>query len=124
MILETLPHDVSGGTVDEASKLHGRVVLQEGCEIIGSVISGPAIIGERTRIERSRVGPFTSIGPGCRIIASEIAGSVVMEDTTIEGLGQRIESSLIGRNAELRASGQTPRGYEMVLGDFSRLQVP
>ncbi len=124
LILETIEHDPSGGTVDDHSKLHGRVVLQAGCRVVNSVISGPVIIGEGTLVEHSYVGPFTSIGAGCRISASEIAGSVVMEDTTIEGLGHRIEHSLIGRNVEVRAGEQKPRGYQLILGDYSKLQVP
>jgi glucose-1-phosphate thymidylyltransferase len=124
LILESVRGDVSGGTVDEQSKLHGKVVLQAGCEILNSIISGPAVIGERTRIENAYIGPFTSIGSDCRIVESEIAGSVVMEGTTIEHLGHRIEESLIGRNVDLRSDGRKPRGYQMVLGDFSKVRVP
>ncbi len=124
MILETLPRDVSGGAVDPSSKLHGAIVLQDGCHVIDSVIEGPAIIGEGTRIERAHIGPFTSIGPGCRIIESDITGSVVMEGTVIERVGHRIEGSLIGRDVEVRGGGETPGGYQIVLGDFSRLRVP
>jgi glucose-1-phosphate thymidylyltransferase len=124
LVLERLAEDTSGGTVDDASKLHGRVVLQQGCEIVNSVISGPAIIGERTRVENSYIGPFTSIGPDCRIVESEIAASVVMENTSIQGLGHRIEHSLIGRNVELAADDRKPRGYQLVLGDYSRARVP
>jgi glucose-1-phosphate thymidylyltransferase len=124
LILERLADDRAGGSVDAASTLHGRVVLQAGCEIINSVVSGPAIIGERTRIENSYVGPFTSIGPDCRLTEAEIAGSVVMERSTIELPGQRIEASLIGRNVELSASDGKPRGFQVVLGDYSKLRVP
>lgn len=124
MILETLPDDRSGGAVDAESKLHGRVVLQPGCQIINSIISGPAIIGERTVIRNAYVGPFTSIGPDCLIVESELAGSVVMENTAIERLDHRIEQSLIGRNVELRGTDQKPRGYQLVLGDYSRIKVP
>ena len=124
IVLELLADDPSGGMVDEASKLHGRVVLQPGCEIVNSVISGPAIIGERSRIENSYVGPFTSIGRDCRIIESEIAASVVMENTHIERLGHRSEHSRIGRDVELAADDRKPRGYQLVLGDFSRVRVP
>jgi len=123
-ILERLRGDTGAGSVDEASKLHGKVVLQDGCQIINSTIGGPAIIGERTRIENAYIGPFTSIGHDCRIMESEISGSVVMEGTTIEHLGHRIEESLIGRNVELSADGRKPRGYKMVLGDFSKIRVP
>jgi glucose-1-phosphate thymidylyltransferase len=124
LILDTLPHDPSGGRVDERSRLQGRVVLQAGCEIANSEISGPAIIGEGTRIEDARIGPFTSIGPRCSVVGSEIAGSVVMESTTIERVQQRIEDSLIGRNVEMRGDGARVRGYQMVLGDYSKLRLP
>jgi glucose-1-phosphate thymidylyltransferase len=99
-------------------------VLQAGCEIANSEISGPAIIGEGTRIEDARIGPFTSIGPRCSVVGSEIAGSVVMESTTIERVQQRIEDSLIGRNVEMRGDGARVRGYQMVLGDYSKLRLP
>jgi len=124
LVLERLADDPSGGSVDETSKLHGRVVLQAGCEVVNSVVSGPAIIGERTRVVDSYVGPFTSIGPDCEIVESEIAASVVMESTRIRGLGHRIEHSLIGRNVELAADERKPRGYQLVLGDYSRVRVP
>jgi glucose-1-phosphate thymidylyltransferase len=123
-ILEILPDHRSGGTCDERSQLHGRVVLQEGCRIVNSVISGPAIIGERTLIENAYVGPFTSIAHDCRLVNSEIAESVVMEHTSVEHLGERVEHSLIGRNVEVRGDNGRPRGYQLVLGDFSRLRVP
>src|SRR5712692_754422 len=39
------------GTVDASSRIEGRVTLQQGAVVINSTIRGPAIIGERTRIE-------------------------------------------------------------------------
>jgi len=48
----------------------------------------------------------------------------VMENTQIEDIDHRIENSLIGRNVELRSDGRKPRGYELVLGDFSRARLP
>ncbi len=123
-ILETLADDRSHGSVDEQSKLHGRIVLQERCSITNSIISGPAIIGERSVIRNAYIGPFTSVGPDCVVAESELAGSVVMERTTIERLDHRIEQSLIGRNVELRGDDRKPRGYQLVLGDYSRVRVP
>ncbi len=32
--------------------------------------------------------------------------------------------SLIGRDVELMADGRRPSGYQLVLGDFSRVRVP
>jgi glucose-1-phosphate thymidylyltransferase len=124
IVLEGLPDARARGEVDAASRLHGRVVLQEGCRIINSTISGPAIIGERTVIENTYVGPFTSIDHDCAITASEISGSVVLENTAIHDIQHRIENSLIGRNVELAGDDRKPRGYQLILGDFSRVRVP
>ena len=102
IVLESLPDDRSGGAVDEASTLHGRVVLQPGCKIVQQRHQRARRSSASARaIENAYIGPFTSIGPDCQIVESEIAGSVVMENTTIERLGHRIEQSLIGRNVEL-----------------------
>ena len=124
IVLESLKHDISGGEIDDRSTLHGRVVLSPGSRVVNSVISGPAIIGERTVIENSYIGPFTSIDHDCHVAESEIASSVVMENTTIRRLGHRIEHSLIGRNVELAGDDRKPRGYQLVLGDYSRVRVP
>ena len=123
LLLEDLEPELAGRH-DEASTIQGRVVLQEGCEVINSRIQGPAIIGERTRVVNSFIGPFTSIYHDCLIADIEISGSVVLEHTTIEQVDGRIEHSLIGRNVELRGHQRRPHGYELILGDFSKLRTP
>ena len=125
-ILETITPR-SAGSIDASSRVEGAVVLEEGCRVEGSVIEGPAIIGERARIINSRVGPFTSIYHDSLVRDSHLEGSVVLENTVIEGLGAPVRDSLIGRNVELRGGGaRAPEGgfYRLVLGDFSRILVP
>jgi glucose-1-phosphate thymidylyltransferase len=122
-ILETLEPE-NAGTVDKKSRIEGRVVLQAGCEITGSIIQGPAIIGERTRVVNSYVGPFTSIYHDCLIQDSEIEHSVVMENTVIAEMSTRIQDSLIGRNVELKGCDAKPRNCSLMLGDFSRARIP
>ncbi len=114
----------NAGKADEASKVEGRVVLQEGCEIVNSTIRGPTIIGERTRIVNSYVGPFTSIYYDCLVRDAEIEQSVVMENTVIDGVEARIQDSLIGRNVDLRGADGKPRSCKLVLGDFSQVRIP
>lgn len=123
LILEDLEPKMEG-RYDEGSQIQGRVVLQKGSEVVNSRIQGPAIIGERTRIVNSFVGPFTSIYHDCLVTDTEISGSVVLENTRIEGVSQRIEHSLIGRNVEVVGRQRRPHGYELILGDFSKLQTP
>ena len=110
------------GQVDAASRIEGKVVIQAGAVIERSTIRGPAIIGERTRIVDSYVGPFTSIYFDCLIDSAEIENSVVLEQSTIRDL-RRIESSLIGKSVEVGRSGERPRAYRLMLGDHSRVGV-
>jgi len=130
LVLGKLRDHRDPGSVDAASRLGGNVALQAGATIIDSVVEGPAIIGERARIEHAHIGPYTSIGHDCTVARSSIAASVVMEATVIDGLRHPIIDSAIGRNVELRGSGtaapaDNPGGsYTLVLGDYSRMRVP
>ncbi|MFA5785770.1 MAG: glucose-1-phosphate thymidylyltransferase [Actinomycetota bacterium] len=110
------------GTVDEASRLEGKVVVQAGASIEGSVIRGPAIVGEGTVVRGSYVGPFTSIYHHCLVEDSEIEHSVVLEESKIRGM-RRIEDSLIGKQVEVGRSDAKPEAYRLMLGDHSRVGV-
>ena len=111
------------GSVDGDSQIIGRVTLEKGARIVHSTVRGPAIIGERTVVENSFVGPYTSIYHDCTIMGSEVEHSVVLENSRIVDIGQRIEDSLIGRNVEISKSHVKPRAYRMVVGDFSRVGI-
>lgn len=120
LVLDELEPKVEG-YVDRDSKLIGKVTIQKGAEIIGSVIRGPAIIGEETRIVNSYVGPFTSIYHHVVVEKSEIEHSIVLEHSRIIDIPQRIENSLIGRNVEIIRSPLLPKAYKMTLGDHSKV---
>ncbi|MGC8786022.1 MAG: glucose-1-phosphate thymidylyltransferase [Anaerolineae bacterium] len=120
LVLDELEPKVEG-YVDRDSKLIGKVTIQKGAEIIGSVIRGPAIIGEETRIVNSYVGPFTSIYHHVVVEKSEIEHSIVLEHSRIIDIPQRIENSLIGRNVEIVRSPLLPKAYKMTLGDHSKV---
>lgn len=122
LVLEELEQHVAG-YVDRDSSLTGKVIIEEGAEIINSTIRGPAIIGEHTRIVNSYVGPFTSIYHHCLIEESEIEHSIVMEQCTIQDLPNRLEDSLIGRNVEIGRSPLKPKAYRLMLGDNSSVGV-
>lgn len=109
------------GKVDAASRINGRVIVEAGAEIIGSVIRGPAIIGERTRIENAYIGPFTAIYHDCIVRASEVEHSIIMENCRLLDLPHRLEDSLIGRNVELSLCPVKPKAYKMTLGDNSKV---
>jgi glucose-1-phosphate thymidylyltransferase len=110
------------GTVDDSSELIGRVVVEEGAQVIGSRIVGPAIIGRNTHVTGSYVGPFTSIAEDCVIADSEIEYSIVLPGASVRGV-RRIEASLIGREAEVTPAPRSPKAHRLVLGDHSKVQI-
>ncbi|NUR87897.1 MAG: glucose-1-phosphate thymidylyltransferase [Nonomuraea sp.] len=121
LVLESVEPAIDG-TVDEASELIGRVVVEAGATVLNSRIVGPAIIGSGARIADSYVGPYTSIAADCSLVTSEIEYSIVLPRATIEGV-RRIESSLIGHDVEVTPAPNTPRAHRLVLGDHSKVQI-
>jgi glucose-1-phosphate thymidylyltransferase len=122
LVLEGLAPRVEG-YVDRDSEVDGRVTVEKGAEIINSVIRGPSIIGERTRIVNSYVGPFTSIYHDVEIEDSEIERAIVLEESVIRDIPARIQDSLIGRNVTLTRSPIKPKAYKLTLGDHSQVGI-
>jgi glucose-1-phosphate thymidylyltransferase len=120
-VLETLTAR-NDGTVDDESRISGRVVIEAGATIERSTVRGPAIIGQGTRVVDSYVGPFTSIYTDCVIDRTEIEHSIVLEQCTIREVA-RIEDSLIGKNVEVTRSQDSPRAHRLMVGDHSRVQL-
>ena len=119
-VLLEMEHEVRG-YVDRESRVDHNVTIEEGAEIINSVIRGPSIIGKNTRVVNAYVGPFTSIYHDCVIEDCEIEHSIVLENSVIVGIPGRIEDSLIGRNVEIRRSPYKPKAYKLTLGDNSKV---
>jgi len=122
LVLEELTPKTEG-YVDRDSQVDGRVTIQEGAEIVNSVIRGPSIIGEHTRIVNSYVGPFTSIYHDVVIENSEIEHSIVLEHSLIQDIPARIQDSLIGRQVRLIRSPIKPKAYKLTLGDHSQVGI-
>lgn len=110
------------GEVDGDSETVGRVVVEAGARIVNSRIVGPVVVGAGTVVSDSYVGPFTSIAENCRITDSEVEFSIVLRDSSIDGVG-RIESSLIGRHVEVTPAPSVPSAHRLVLGDHSKVQI-
>jgi glucose-1-phosphate thymidylyltransferase len=85
------------------------------------VVRGPAIIGERTKLINSYIGPFTSIYHDATISHSEIEHSIVLEGCVIRDVPGRIADSLIGRYTEIQPSPIKPKAYKLMLGDHSKV---
>ena len=123
LVLEEIEHKIEG-YVDRDSKVGRRVTVERGAEIINSVIRGPAIIGENSRIINSYVGPFTSIYHNVTIENSEIEHSMILEHTTIKDIGgERIQDSLVGRHVNVTRSPIKPKAHKLTLGDHSQVGI-
>ncbi len=117
LILETIERSIIG-SVDDESIIDGRVVIEAGAQIINSTVRGPAIIGERTKVVNSYIGPFTSVYFDCEIVDSEIEHSVILEESKILGI-PRVADSLVGKQVEVRRSETRPHATRLMIGDHS-----
>lgn len=122
VLLEGIGPD-NRGTVDAASVLSGPVVVAAGARVTRSLITGPAVIGAGTVVEDSDIGPFTSIGEGCRLHGAGVENSILLDQASVQGV-RTISGSIIGRAGDVR---QTPDGsavHRLLVGDDSRIDVP
>lgn len=108
------------GKVEANSQVTGRVQLGNGSRVIGSTVRGPVVIGEDVLIENSFVGPFTSIGNSCRIVAAVLEHCVLLENARIEQV-DRLEDSLIGRNSAVIKNHKAHQAYRLMIGDDSEV---
>ena len=122
LILDTLDRRVDG-TVDADSRVEGKVVIEEGAQLIDSVVRGPAIIGSNAKIEHAYIGPFTSIMNDVEIRDSEIEHSIVLEGCILSDLANRVIDSLIGRNVKIIRLPVKPSAFRFMLGDNSEVGI-
>ena len=122
LVLEELTYHIDG-YVDRDSTVGRRVTIERGAEIINSVVRGPSIIGENTRIVNSYVGPYTSIYHDVHIENSEIEHSMVLENSAVRDIDTRIQDSLIGRDVTIQRSPYKPKALKLTLGDHSKLGI-
>ena len=122
LILDALePHNE--GTLDSASAVHGRVIVEAGAQLVRSTVRGPAIIGAGATLTDCYVGPYTAIGEGCAIERAEVEHSILLAGSSVCGLDGRMESSLLGRNVAIRRDDRQPRAYRFMVGDNSEIGI-
>ena len=122
LILDTQERRVDG-SVDDESRVEGKVIIEAGAVIERSTIRGPAIIGRNARIVHAYVGPFTSIMNDVEIRDSEIEHSIVLEGASVRDLANRVIDSLIGKNVRIYRMPVKPSAYRFMLGDNSEVGI-
>lgn len=123
IVLDTKERQVAG-EVDEGSRVEGKAVIEAGARVIRSVVRGPCIIGPGAVVEDSFIGPYTAVGPRCRIVSCEMENSIVLEGSTLVALPQRLEGCLIGKEVTVVRGNGRPQALRFVVGDHSRVEIP
>jgi glucose-1-phosphate thymidylyltransferase len=122
LVLEELDARVEG-EVSADSRVEGRVAVEVGAVVSGSVVRGPAVIGAGARVADAFIGPYTSIGAECEVTRSEIENSILLAGARVTDLGTRLEASLLGRNVSLARSDGMPKTLRMMVGDNSEIEL-
>src|SRR5579875_640573 len=108
----------------EQTILEGRVAIEVGATVVESRLRGPVIVGAGAEIRRCYIGPYTAIGPSCRLEEAELEHSIVLEGAVVRRPGGRIESSLLGRGARIERGERQPRALRFMVGDNSAVWLP
>ena len=122
LMLEMI-EEKADGTIDESSRIEGKVIVESGALVSNSTVRGPAIIGHNAQIRDAYIGPFTAIMRNVHIINSEIDHSIVMEGSRITGLRDRVTDSLIGRDVKVESLSTKPAALRFMLGDRSEVGI-
>ena len=115
------------GEVDADSNVSGRIEIGAGSKVISCKIRGSVVIGENCHLEHAYIGPYTSISDRVTIIDTDIEHSVILSDTKITGIHQRIVDSVIGQRVSMKVSMKVspnrPQALRFLVGDDSQLEI-
>jgi glucose-1-phosphate thymidylyltransferase len=123
LVLEDIEQRIDG-ELDDASRVEGRVIIEQGARLERTVVRGPAVIGGGTKISDSYIGPYTAIDRDVVITGSEIEHSIVLSGSSIRDLHARMEASLLGKNVRLGRSQGMPKTLRFLVGDNADISIP
>jgi glucose-1-phosphate thymidylyltransferase len=105
------------------NNIQGRVSIGNNTRIDEkSIIRGPAIIGEGCSVERSYVGPFTSIGNKVTLRGAHIENSIIFDECEID-TDAHILDSVLGKCCILKRGREPYRGLSLFIGDSSTIEI-
>ncbi len=122
VVLDDLIERRLNGEIDEDSTVSGRVQLDKGARVIDSVIRGPVTIGRDTVIKNSFIGPFTSIGSNVSIERAAMENCVILDNVTVSHI-ERLEDSIIGKNARVHKNHRRHNALRLMIGDDSDVEL-
>ncbi len=108
------------GTIDNNSRLEGKVKLGENTLIINSTITGPVSIASDCQIKNSKIGPHTSIGAATNIENSHLENDIILENCLIRNI-KHLTDSIIGMNSEIIRQTDDSKALKLFVGSYTKL---
>lgn len=95
-------------------ELRGKLHLGNGLKNINSLIIQPCYIGENVELQNAIVGPYVSLGDGCKITGAQLSDCIVQRNTEIRDAV--IRHSMIGSNVSY-----TGLARDLSIGDYTEI---
>lgn len=109
-------------TIEDGARIEGTVCIGAGTHVsAGTVIQGPAWIGENCVLTNANVGPGTSIGSRSRLERSSVERSLLMDDAEVRG-ACALTNSIIGRGTRISCGTSIPTPVRLLLGDHGVIE--
>ena len=124
LILENIKNNIQG-KLGPRVVVEGKVQIGKGTRISGkTLIRGPVIIGNFSKIKDSYIGPYNSIGNNVEIQSTEIEHSIILNKAKINSFKRKIVDSIIGEEAVVTSAFQTlPSGHKLIIGNNSQVEL-
>ncbi len=114
--LETNRYLLEHGRGSKTQNVKSNNVKRKGVEIVE-----PVFIHETAVISDSVIGPYASIGAGCKITDSRIEDSILEAGVTVDAAA--LTGSFIGRQAKVEGRGADVRPMKLNIGDDSVIKL-
>jgi len=122
LVLERECDGIQEGKVVDSS-VEGKVSIAKGSKIKNCTLRGPVSIAENVILENCYIGPFTSVGSNSVLKDVEIENSILMGSCNIHDLDRRLDSCLIGWNAEVTRKNSHPKADTLLIGDDAKVEI-
>jgi glucose-1-phosphate thymidylyltransferase len=104
-------------------ELQGPVVVHPSARLEATLVRGPVVIGPRTEITHSYIGPYTSLGADVVIEGAEVENSLVLDGARIRYLGARLEGSVVGRDARIGRDHRLPHAVRLLVAERAEVTL-
>jgi glucose-1-phosphate thymidylyltransferase len=103
--------------------VEGPAHIDDSATVDRSTIRGPVMVGPRARLLDAYIGPYTSIGEDVCVEGAEIENSILLAGTRVRHLGGRLEASVVGPGASIGRDLRLPRALRLHVGEGARVTL-